>query len=245
MSEQTAGLRERKRQRTYRAISDAAVTLFLEKGFAAVSITEIADAAEVSRPTLFRYFPAKEDMALHRFADHEDEAAQVVAARGEHTAPLAALEAHFLAGLEARDPVTGLCDDKEVLAFHRLLYGTPSLVARLHSYTARSEEALAMALAESDRERPPLAARLAAAQIVAAQRVLAMENWRRIADGTSAADLHADAASEARHAFALLRSGLAPQMDTDTDTGTGADTGAHTRMSTGPAGTDRAGEARV
>lgn len=221
MSEQTAGLRERKRQRTYRAISDAAVALFLEKGFAAVSVTEIAEAAEVSKPTLFRYFPAKEDMALHRFADHEDEAARVVLARGGVTTPLDALEVHFLAGLEARDPVTGLCDAKEVLAFHRLLYGTPSLVARLHSYTARSEGALAAALADSADERPPLSARLAAAQIVAAQRVLAMENWRRVAAGASADTLHPRAADDARHAFALLRTGLAPHTDGAPAPGTG------------------------
>ncbi|MDJ1131147.1 TetR/AcrR family transcriptional regulator [Streptomyces iconiensis] len=215
MSEKSAGLRERKRQRTYQVISDAAVALFLEKGFAAVSVTEIAEAAEVSKPTLFRYFPAKEDMALYRFADHEDEAARVVSARAEGTSALDALEEHFLAGLKARDPVTGLCDAEEVLAFHRLLYGTPSLAARLHSYTARSEEALAAALSRpADGERPPLTARLAAAQIVAAQRVLAMENWQRIAGGASAAGLHARAATDARHAFALLRSGLTHLTDT-------------------------------
>ncbi|MCZ9336804.1 TetR family transcriptional regulator, partial [Streptomyces sp. TRM76130] len=74
--------------------------------------------------TLFRYFPAKEDLVLYRIADHEDEAARVVA---EGPDPLTALRRHFLAGLERRDPVTGLNDDPEVLAFHRLLYGTPAL----------------------------------------------------------------------------------------------------------------------
>ncbi|WUN46715.1 TetR/AcrR family transcriptional regulator [Streptomyces sp. NBC_00306] len=65
------GLRERKKQQAYRAISDGAIALFLEKGFEAVSVAEIAAAADVSKPTLFRYFPAKEDLALHRFADHD------------------------------------------------------------------------------------------------------------------------------------------------------------------------------
>lgn len=66
------GLRERKRQRMFRTLSDIAVELFLEKGFDAVSVAEVAAAAEVSKPTLFRYFPAKEDLVLHRIADHED-----------------------------------------------------------------------------------------------------------------------------------------------------------------------------
>ncbi|MGI5347728.1 TetR/AcrR family transcriptional regulator [Streptomyces sp. CA-250714] len=213
MAEHPAGLRERKRQRTYKAISDAAVTLFLDKGFDAVSVSEIAEAAEVSKPTLFRYFPAKEDMALYRFADHEDEAARVVAGRGEGVRPLAALEDHFLARLEAHDPVTGLCDAPEVLAFHRLLYGTPSLVARLHSYTARSEEALAAELekaAPAGSVPPTLTARLAAGQIVTSQRVLATANWQRIAQGASADSVLDDARRDARHAFALLRTGLAP-----------------------------------
>lgn len=216
MSENPTGLREHKRQRTYRTISEAAIALFLKKGFATVSVTEIAEAAQVSKPTLFRYFPSKEDMALYRFADHEDEAARVVAARTEGTAPLDALETHFLAGLEDRDPVTGLCDAPEVLAFHRLLYGTPSLVARLHSYTARSEDALAGELAKTGPAHaapgalPQLTARLAAGQIIAVQRVLAMENWRRISEGANAEDLYAPARADAHHAFALLRSGLTP-----------------------------------
>ncbi len=75
------GLRERKRQRTIQVLSDTAIRLFVEKGFDAVSVAEVAAAAEVSKPTLFRYFPAKEDLVLHRIADHEGEAARV-AGRG-------------------------------------------------------------------------------------------------------------------------------------------------------------------
>lgn len=213
MTDQPAGLRARKRQRTYAAISDAAVSLFLSKGFDAVSVTEIAAAADVSRPTLFRYFRSKEDMALFRFADHEDEAARIVASRPVGTSPLDALLSHFLDGLATRDPITGLSDDPEALAFHALLNDTPALLARLHTYLARSEAALAAALAglphTSQEADPPLGARLAAAQIAAVQRTLALANSRRMAQGSEAAECEEEAASAAVHAFGQLRTGLA------------------------------------
>ncbi|MER6348908.1 TetR family transcriptional regulator [Streptomyces sp. NPDC001595] len=191
-----SGLRERKRQRMYQVVSDVAIGLFLEKGFDAVSVAEVAAAAEISKPTLFRYFPAKEDLVLHRIADHEGEAARVVA--GASGAPLTALRRHFLDGLDRHDPVTGLSDHPQVLAFHTLLYGTPALVARAHSHMERAEAALAEALGGD------LEARLAAGQITAVRRVLAQENWRRMAAGERAADVHGDAVAAAGRAFDVL-----------------------------------------
>ncbi|WP_461058635.1 TetR family transcriptional regulator [Streptomyces pseudoechinosporeus] len=196
------GLRERKKQRMYQDVSEVAIGLFLERGFDAVSVAEIAAAAEISKPTLFRYFPAKEDLVLHRFADHEDEAARVVDERSEGQSPLDALRVHFLDGLERCDPVTGLNDAEPVLAYHRLLYGTPSLVARLSGFLERSEEALARVLGGD------LEARLAAGQIVAVRRILAMENVRRMAAGERAEEVRADAVAAAGLAFRQLEAGL-------------------------------------
>ncbi|MFI5483238.1 TetR/AcrR family transcriptional regulator [Streptomyces rubiginosohelvolus] len=198
------GLRERKKRLTYQAVSDAAITMFLERGFDKVSVAEVAAAADISKPTLFRYFPAKEDLVLHRFADHEDEAARVVTGRAPDETPLDALRRHFLDGLDRRDPVTGLCDAPQVLAFLRLLYGTPSLVARLHAYQGRSEAALARALGGG------LSDRLAAGQIIAVLRILALENWRRIDAGESADRVYAGAVQAAEEAFVQLRTGLEP-----------------------------------
>ncbi|MFB7917943.1 TetR family transcriptional regulator [Streptomyces sp. NPDC056061] len=195
-------LRERKKQLTYQAVSDIAIALFVERGFDKVSVAEIAAAADISKPTLFRYFPTKEDLALHRFADHEDEPARVVAARADDESPLDALHRHFLDGLARRDPVTGLCDVPEVLAFMRMLYGTPSLVARMVGYQNRSEAALARALGDRAGDR------LAAGQIVAVLRILAMENWRRIDAGASAGQAYTGAVEAAEAAFAQLRSGI-------------------------------------
>ncbi|MGC5365094.1 TetR/AcrR family transcriptional regulator [Streptomyces sp. DT24] len=196
------GLRERKKRLTYETVSGAAIALFLERGFDRVSVAEVAAAADISKPTLFRYFPTKEDLVLHRFADHEDEAARMVEDRADGVAPLDALRLHFLAGLDRRDPVTGLSDIPEVLAFHGLLYGTPSLVARLYEYQGRSEAALARALGGG------VSARLAAAQIIAVLRVLSEDNWRRVAAGETADEVHAGAVEAAELAFVQLRSGL-------------------------------------
>ncbi|GHE00007.1 TetR family transcriptional regulator [Streptomyces alanosinicus] len=193
------GLRERKKQQMYQDVSDIAVRLFLERGFDAVSVAEVAAAAGISKPTLFRYFPAKEDLVLHRIADHEAEAARVVAGRAD---PVDALRRHFLAGLERRDPVTGLNDHPQVLAFHALLYGTPSLVARAYRHQERSEAALAEALGGD------LDARLAAGQIIAVQRILALENWRRIAAGEGVEEVRSDAVRAAERAFGRLAQGL-------------------------------------
>jgi AcrR family transcriptional regulator len=64
MEEATAGLRERKRERTRRVIADAALELFDRQGFHATTIPQIAAAADVSPRTVSGYFPAKEDLAF-------------------------------------------------------------------------------------------------------------------------------------------------------------------------------------
>ncbi|MEU8760094.1 TetR family transcriptional regulator [Streptomyces sp. NPDC048659] len=198
MSEST-GLRARKKERTRDAIGDAAVSLFLERGFDGVSVNDIAAAAEVSKPTLFRYFPTKEDLVLHRFADHQGEAARVVRDRASGVEPVAALHRHFRDGLDRHDPVTGLTDHPEVVAFHRLVFDTPSLAGRLTRYQLEDEEALAGALGEG------IQARLLAAQVLAVQRVLARANWHKIAAGRTAADVHPEAVADADQAFGHLR----------------------------------------
>jgi AcrR family transcriptional regulator len=202
------GLRERKKRRTRDALSTAAITLFLERGFDNVSVAEIAAAAEVSKPTLFTYFASKEDLVLHRIADHEGEAARVVRDRPAGTSPLAALEAHVVAGLERRDPVTGLNDHPEVIAFHGMVFATPSLAGRLARYAARDEDLLAGVLAEAAPSAPEPRAALAASQILAVRRVLARENWRRLSAGQPVTEVFPDAVAAARDAFGALRRAL-------------------------------------
>ncbi|MEV4799582.1 TetR family transcriptional regulator [Nonomuraea sp. NPDC049421] len=196
------GLRELQRQRVREAISSAAITLFLERGFDEVPVAEVAAAAGVSKPTLFKYFPTKEDLVLHRIADHLGESARVVRERASGESPVRALRRHFLDGLARRDPVTGLNDEPEVVAYHRMVFFTaPGLLARLHRHMARDEELLAEALAETSDE---LTATLLAGLLVSTQRVLARRNWAMLADGRPVAEVEAEAVRAAERAFGLL-----------------------------------------
>ncbi|MEV7342805.1 TetR family transcriptional regulator [Streptomyces sp. NPDC093544] len=63
-AEPQLGLRERKKQKTRIAIRDATYRLIKEQGYDATTVEQIAEAAEVSPSTVFRYFPTKEDIVL-------------------------------------------------------------------------------------------------------------------------------------------------------------------------------------
>ncbi|MBP0937507.1 TetR family transcriptional regulator [Streptomyces sp. KCTC 0041BP] len=204
--ENTTGLRESKKLRTRQQLAGTALELFLERGFDAVSVADVAAAAEVSKPTLFRYFPSKEDLVLDRFADHQDEAARIVRDRAAGQTPVGAVHAHFLAALAERDPITGLCDHPNVVAFQGLIYSTASLETRIAHYTAREVELLAGVLEAESVD--PLAARLAAMHVVAVRHELGRENWRRIDFGLTADEAHPAAVADADRAFAMLASGL-------------------------------------
>ncbi|WP_329254185.1 TetR/AcrR family transcriptional regulator [Streptomyces sp. NBC_01478] len=206
--DEPAGLRERKKERTRNLIAQEALRLFRQKGFDEVSVVEVAAAAEVSKATLFRYFPTKEDLVLHRFADHQGEAARVVRERRPGQTPTAALCAHFLARLIARDPITGLNDHPEVLGFMDLLYGTPSLQTGLvQRYRSQEIDVLAAALPDSGASTP-FTRRLAATHLIAAQQELALENWRTMAAGRTADEAYDDAVTTAQGAYGQLMKGL-------------------------------------
>ena len=72
---QVEGLRERKRRAAREAIAATARRLFAERGFDAVTVSQVAAAAEVSEKTVFNYFPTKEDLA---FAGREEGVARLV-----------------------------------------------------------------------------------------------------------------------------------------------------------------------
>src|SRR4051794_20560518 len=82
--------RTRKRLATRLSISDTATRLFLEKGFDAVTIDEIAAAADVGRMTVFNHFPRKEDMFFDREEEVQTLAFDAIRGRGPGVSPIEA-----------------------------------------------------------------------------------------------------------------------------------------------------------
>ncbi|KIZ15362.1 TetR/AcrR family transcriptional regulator [Streptomyces natalensis] len=206
MTQQT-GLRQRKKQQTAQALWAAAIGLFLEHGFENVTVAQIAAAVDVSRMTVFNYFPTKEDLALHPVEAHVGDAARIVRERPAGQPPVEALRRAFLTGLAERDAATGLSDAPNVLAVRRLLRDTPSLAHRALRLVARDRELLAAELAGPDTE-PDVLARVAAAQLVGVREELIAENVRRLLDGENADAVHPEARAAAEAAFTMAAHGL-------------------------------------
>jgi AcrR family transcriptional regulator len=133
------GLRARRRRAVREALAEAAMRLFVERGFDAVAVEEIAAAAGVSRRTFFRYFSSKDAVF---FAPQERRLGRLEAllAAAEIDSPAAALAAirsaaREVATLYSRERAT-------VLAEHTVLREASSLYARDVELDARWEQAL-------------------------------------------------------------------------------------------------------
>jgi AcrR family transcriptional regulator len=96
------GLRERKKAKTRAAIQEVALHLFERQGYEATTVEQIAEAAEVSPSTFFRYFPTKEDVALYDPLDPLFIAA--FRAQPAELTPLAAMRAAFHEVFNADSP---------------------------------------------------------------------------------------------------------------------------------------------
>ncbi len=136
------GLRERKKARTRAAIREHALRLFREQGYDATTVEQIAEAAEVSPSTFFRYFPTKEDVVLQDDMDllFMDVFRAQPAELGPIAAMRAALRAAF-AGLAADD----LAQLQETMG---LAVAVPAVRARMLEEFARTSRVIAQAVAD-------------------------------------------------------------------------------------------------
>jgi AcrR family transcriptional regulator len=200
------GLRERKKRQTRRAIADAAMRLFLERGFEQVSVAEVAAAADVSEQTVFNYFPTKEDLVYERMGTFEDELLRAVRERPEGETPLRAF-VRFI--LDRSDMAMAGDGGRRVAELTRLVTASPSLTARELQIVAKYTDALATLLAEETEAGPDdIEPRLAAEAMMAFHRSLVDFARRRARSRTSSADLAAEIRAAGERALELLERGL-------------------------------------
>jgi AcrR family transcriptional regulator len=156
------GLRERKKQQTRERVRREAYRLFTEQGYEATTIDQIAEAAEISPSTFFRYFPTKEDVVIQD--EYDPALAEALRSRpaGE---PIIEAILHALKG-----PLGKLLeqDREELLLRTRISFTDPAIRARSVAEQERSEQALAAVIAErSGRKAGDLDVKCAAAAIIA------------------------------------------------------------------------------
>lgn len=210
------GLRERKKQATRSLLMHTALDMFEERGFEDVSVAEIAEAANVSKATVFNYFPTKEDLVFGGSREHIDEPAQVVRDRPAGQTPHGAMREYFLRMLKEREPLSGLSDHHPViLKAHRIIRANPALALRSMDVRRRSSLLLAEELiAEGSSE---LTAHLVASQLMHVQHILSQANFKRVHAGESPDEIYPDAVAAAEHAFRLLEHGIGDFMRRNQD----------------------------
>src|SRR3954468_6118357 len=93
------GLRERKKQRTRQLIAETAQRLFRERGFDAVTVVDVARAADVSEGTVFNYFRTKEDLFYGQMETFEARLVEAVRSRPAGQPVLTAFRDFVLAGI--------------------------------------------------------------------------------------------------------------------------------------------------
>ena len=149
MTTNPTGRRERKKAATRKALADAALRLFTERGYDAVTLHDVAEAADVSTTTLLKHFPGKEALVFDEEAGQEAGLVAAVRERGPATTVPQALRTHVK---RARLRPDGA--DVHYDAFFALVTGTPALSAYGHRMWMRHQDALARAIAE-DAGAPP------------------------------------------------------------------------------------------
>ena len=125
MTAPPAGLRERKKAKTRAAIREHAMRLFEQQGYAETTVDQIAEAAEVSPSTFFRYFPAKEDVIL--VDDLDAVMVEAIRAQPAGVPPIEAVLRGVRALLADMEPA----DWERERRRQRLLAGVPELRSRM------------------------------------------------------------------------------------------------------------------
>jgi AcrR family transcriptional regulator len=206
MEGSSTGLRERKKRETRAAIARAAMELFQARGFDAVTVADVARAADVSEKTVFNHFAAKEDLVF--VAGAERRAARIEEIRAlppgaSAVPPFRNATMAFLDGVE-RGPVDG------IIAIPRLVMGSQALRNRLFLGWEEEAAALAPAIAEHAGDAPEEVTPAVVARALAwTHRLTFRAAFRRLLAGEDRRAVAADLRAQAGRAYDLLERGLA------------------------------------
>jgi AcrR family transcriptional regulator len=136
------GLRERKKARTRAAIREHALRLFREQGYDETTVEQIAEAAEVSPSTFFRYFPTKEDVVLQD--DLDLLWMDVFRAQPADLSPIAAMRSAVRSAFAS----LGAAELEQLREAMNLAMAVPAVRARTLEEFARTAQNIAGAVAE-------------------------------------------------------------------------------------------------
>jgi AcrR family transcriptional regulator len=192
-------LRERKKAETRQRIADQATVLFTTRGFDNVTIAEIAEAAGVSKVTVFNYFPRKEDMFFDRFPQVSE--LITTAVRGGGT-PVAAVRRLLVDLAEHHHPIGGL--ENRYRYFWRTVLDSPALRARAREAADEFTALLADLIAETGADPDP---KLTAAVVFATCRTVFLTHAARVLDGEEADAVTPDYVAALEAAFDRLAAG--------------------------------------
>jgi AcrR family transcriptional regulator len=199
----TTGLRERRKQEARRTISGVAMAMFEARGFDEVTISQVAEAAGVSKMTVTNYFPRKEDLVFDRAEEIISSLAEAVAARAPGESLLAAVRRDYAERIAAGDVTLGV----PTPAFARMVGDSHALTSRRREIADLTEQALAAEIAaEAGGDNPRQ--RIVAAQLASVYRVLFAEGTRRILAGEPSDEIGPALGEAAREAFDLLEPSL-------------------------------------
>ncbi|MBQ0885799.1 TetR/AcrR family transcriptional regulator [Streptomyces sp. RM72] len=140
MTVQQSGRRERKKAATRQKIADTALRLFLERGYDAVGIRDVAAEADVAVTTLFSHFASKEALVFEQDEDFEHRLTRAVTDRAPHEPLIPALRREVLA-------LVRHCTADSAAPIWRMIDASPALRKYDESVRLRHAEALATALA--------------------------------------------------------------------------------------------------
>lgn len=180
------GVRARKHRETLARITDTGICLFLERGYDATTIDDVAAAAGISRRTFFHYFKSKDDILVSLQSGMGDMIADAVRNAPAQKRPLEVVRDAVL-------EVCGAIPSDELRAIDRLMHSSPTVQARKQASYVEQENILFSAL----RDRWPDPAREGALRLIAMLSIgairLATEAFGQEGEARALTDLLRDA----------------------------------------------------